>query len=251
MSTSPDVRERLSRATLGLCLLGVAAMVAPDASAREAARDSSCSNTMRYDPFDLYGDTIRFQVLRNGAPVGEHTVEFRRQGDTLIVDTRFDLKVQMLFVTAYRYEYRASDTWRNGCLNGMEVVVNDDGDRHHVNAVADGDRLVIDGPRGRTDVANEIYPTHHWNAGVLGADRVLNTITGRVAEVDIIDKGMETVSVNGESRPARRYAYSGELRTEVWYDERGRWVKMRFAGADGSTIEYVCETCARELTASR
>ena len=42
---------------------------------------------------------------------------------------------------------------------------------------------------------------------------------------------------------ATRYAYSGELQTEVWYDECGRWVKMRFAGRDGSIIDYVCRQC--------
>jgi hypothetical protein len=42
---------------------------------------------------------------------------------------------------------------------------------------------------------------------------------------------------------ATRYAYHGDLETEVWYDDFGRWVKMRFAGRDGSTIEYVCTLC--------
>jgi len=42
---------------------------------------------------------------------------------------------------------------------------------------------------------------------------------------------------------ATHYVYSGELDTEVWYDDEGRWVKMRFKGRDGSTIEYVCRRC--------
>jgi hypothetical protein len=33
------------------------------------------------------------------------------------------------------------------------------------------------------------------------------------------------------------------LNTEVWYDDLGRWVKMRFNGPDGSAIEYVCRRC--------
>ena len=43
--------------------------------------------------------------------------------------------------------------------------------------------------------------------------------------------------------PATRFAYSGDLQNEVWYDDAGRWVKMRFKGRDGSTIEYVCRRC--------
>ena len=43
--------------------------------------------------------------------------------------------------------------------------------------------------------------------------------------------------------PATRYAYTGDLDNEVWYDDVGRWVKMRFKGRDGSTIDYVCRRC--------
>ena len=42
---------------------------------------------------------------------------------------------------------------------------------------------------------------------------------------------------------ATRYAYSGDLKADVWYDDAGRWVKLRFRGRDGSVIEYVCRRC--------
>ena len=43
--------------------------------------------------------------------------------------------------------------------------------------------------------------------------------------------------------PATHHAYTGDLSTEVWYDDAGRWVKMRFEAQDGSTIDYVCRRC--------
>lgn len=253
MATSTWRRGRLTQALVGVCVLGFAASAAIDgtAAATERSRGLTCGTAVQPDPFELYGDAMRFRVLRNGSPVGAHTVTFQRQGRDIVVETRFDVQVQLLFVTAYQYEYRAIDTWQNGCLIAMQAWINDDGARHEVVATSDGERLIIDGPRGRGTARLGVYPTHHWNAGVLGSDHVLNTITGRVANVRIVDQGIETVSMNGESRPARRFAYSGELQNQVWYDERGRWVKMRFQGTDGSTIEYVCEACAHDLTASR
>lgn len=35
----------------------------------------------------------------------------------------------------------------------------------------------------------------------------------------------------------------GDLRTTVWYDDRGRWVKRRLRGRDGSTVNYACRRC--------
>lgn len=252
MSKMSPHRGRLTRAIVGLCALGFAALVAiDDAAANEQRHGLACSAAAQPDPFELYGDAMRFRVLRNGSPVGIHTVTFSRQGRDIIVESRFDVQVELLFITAYEYEYRAIDTWRNGCLAAMQAWIDNNGARHEVVASADGDRLIIDGPGGRETAPLGIYPTHHWNAGVLQSDIVLNTITGRVAQVRIVDHGIETVTINGENRPARHFGYTGELQNQVWYDERGRWVKMRFQGSDGSTIEYVCEACARNLTASR
>lgn len=203
------------------------------------------------DPFELYGDRISFRVLRNGSPVGRHEVTFERQGQDLVVDTRFDLAVDVLFVTAYRYRYEATDTWRDGCLVSLRADVDDDGQRHRVVARLDGGTLQVTGPKAPSSAPLGIFPTHHWNAGVLPSERVLNTITGGIDAVRIVDLGPEPVVVNGQQRTARRYAYTGALQTEVWYDAAGRWVKMRFDGKDGSKIEYLCESCSREQTAER
>jgi hypothetical protein len=238
-------------ATAAAALALVAAASPAPAQANVVATAPACSPAGMPDPFALYGDEIRFQVLRNGTPVGEHQVEFRRQGGDLIVDTRFEVAVDVLFVTAYRYQYEARDVWRNGCLVDLDVAINDDGDRFSVRAREQEGVLAISGPKGSSTASLGVLPTHHWHAGVLDETRVLNTITGRVADVRIVERGSEMVTVNGQKRPARAYAYTGDLQTEVWYDDQGRWVKMRFAGQDGSTIEYVCETCKLEHSASR
>lgn len=107
----------------------------------------------------------------------------------------------------------------------------------------EGEGLRITTAAGSKVVAPGIYPTTHWNPGVLGASRVLNTISGKVTEVDLIPMGEEQVMVEGRSVTARRFRYTGEIQPDVWYDADGRWVKMRFNAKDGSTIESVCERC--------
>ena len=51
--------------------------------------------------------------------------------------------------------------------------------------------------------------------------------------VRIEARGQEYVPTEGGDAKAMRYAYTGELETEVWYDQEDRWVKMRFVGKDG------------------
>jgi len=45
---------------------------------------------------------LRVHALRHGAPTGEHGVTFRPEGDRLTVETRVDIAVKGLFITAFR-----------------------------------------------------------------------------------------------------------------------------------------------------
>ena len=195
------------------------------------------------DPLALYGSEHRFTVVRNGSPVGQHSVTFTRQGEDIEVRARFDIQIRFLVFTAYRYEYESTAIWRDGQLLSLSAYTNDDGEESRVRATLEEDRIRIDGPRGTVFADTGIIPTDHWNAAVLPADRVLNTITGGINRVRILDQGAETIKTANGSVPARRYLYTGELENEVWYDAEGRWVRMRFKGRDGSTIDYICETC--------
>jgi hypothetical protein len=47
---------------------------------------------------------------------------------------------------------------------------------------------------------------------------------------------------------ARHYLYAGDLNGEIWFDDQGRWVKLRFRADDGSIIDYVCRRCQAPAT---
>jgi hypothetical protein len=194
-------------------------------------------------PSQLYGKEILFDVRRKGEKVGFHRVHFNGSGDALTVESDFQLQIKVLFVPVFRYAYRSESRWRDGQLEGLHVTLDDDGKRSALNAIRVGDMMRIDYDDGTYTTRAPLYPTNHWNVGVLMQDRVLNTLTGHLNAVRIRPMARETVTTERGHTQATRYAYSGDLETEVWYDDAGRWVKMRFAGRDGSMIEYVCRRC--------
>lgn len=227
-------------------LRGIALAIALAAATPVLAGEEGCQGGKAWrDPLELYGNELVFKVLRDGDQVGFHRVVFRSEGDALIAKSEFSLEVKVLLFTAYRYRYISTDVWSHGCVVSVDATVDDNGDRSSVRANAENRRLTIAGPFGIEIADAGIFPTNHWHAGVIGAERVLNTITGKVNDVRIVDDGVDWVQVNGEIRPVRRYHFTGDLRKTVWYDDDGRWVKMRFTAEDGSTIEYVCAQCRR------
>lgn len=196
------------------------------------------------DPVGLYGGELRFDIQRNGTPVGDHRVWFAPDGaDGVRVTAQSSIAVPFLGFVAYRFRYRSVSVWRDGMLERMEASTDDDGDRSQVMVRRTGSNYEIDGSGGRYPRGAPLYTTDHWNAAVLGQSVVLNTITGQLNSVAITAQGREDRPTGTGPRPATRYAYDGELQAEVWYDDARRWVGLRFAARDGSVIDYICRQC--------
>lgn len=196
------------------------------------------------DPQALYGGDVVFDVYRKGSKVGEHRATFSRNGDDLTVTTHFDLAVDVLFFTAYKFDYDSTEVWRKGQLQALAVNVDDNGKVSSVKAKMEDGLFKIDGPGGSFIASSWVFPTNHWHRGQANSKTILNTLTGRLAQVTIINRGIQRVETKQGSVEADHFEYTGELRdTHVWYDAQNRWVKMRFKGRDGSVIEYRCRQC--------
>jgi len=221
-------------------LLAIAGLLLPSVS---AGASHVSPGTRHANALSLYGNEIYFDVYREGDKVGFHRVGLNEADGSLVVRSTFEMKIDFLFFTAFRYHYRSEARWRQGLLNSLKATVDDDGRLFTLDSRRIGERMTITSPNGSYTANVPLFPTNHWNAAVLGEKRVLNTLTGRINNVLIVPTVREAVVTERGRVSATRYTYTGDLDTEVWYDDAGRWVKMRFKGRDGSKIEYVCRRC--------
>jgi len=238
MPNYPMIRRWKITGTWLLASVVASSLHACDAAANRVENPGAAVNAIA-----LYGNEIYFDVYREGDRVGFHRVRFDESGPELVVRSDFQMQIDILFFTAFRYRYESEGRWRKGSLSALAVTVNDDGKPFAVDVVREGRRLKVENAEAAFTTETPLYPTNHWNAAVLNQDRVLNTLTGRINKVRIERKNRESVKTERGEIVATRYAYTGELETEVWYDDAGRWVKMRFKGRDGSTVDYVCRFC--------
>ncbi len=196
---------------------------------------------------DIYGSKIEFDVLRDGAVVGEHITRFEETGDRLVVMSSMKVELKLLFMPVYSFDYKAREVWKRNNLLSLNVTVYDDGESKAFSGEKEGDKFVVTGNGNPYALPAAIYTTNHWNSGVISQEKVLNTLTGKLNQVMIKPQGMETISIRGGDMEAARYDYTGELRdTSVWYDQSGRWVKLEFKAEDGSTISYRCRNCIED-----
>ena len=184
------------------------------------------------------GDVISFDVTRKGKPFGLHEVTFERDGNGVLrAQTRVDLKAGLGFVTLFQYTLRAVEIWEDDRLVAVTGEVNDNGRQERVSAERDGPNLAVEGSAFSGRIMGGILPASHWNVGQVTANQLLSTENGQLLDVKVVNEGPETLIVEGQSIPATRYLMDSDIDVSLWYDERGRWLKLAFQ-ARGQDIEY-------------
>lgn len=170
--------------------------------------------------------------------IGTHAVTFSRSGDQdLMVDVKIEMKVKILFITAFRFESRRSELWRDGQLVSYRAETDDDGTEYKVRAEAKGDLLEIDNGKNRTTVPLGTFPTHPWNIGILDKTTLIDTKTGEIKTVAVEDMGEETIEAAGGPVAARKYRVTGDMERELWFGPEGRWLQLRF-DKDGAKVTF-------------
>ena len=191
---------------------------------------------------------LTFSVIRNDKVVGEHKTKFIRKDDHLLVNSVMSLEISFLSIPIYDFYYQSDEIWRNDQLVSVDVSVDDDGEVKSFSVQQKENGLVVDEDLQSLNLSTPFFTTNHWHYGVVETSQVFNTLTGKLNQVSIINKGEEEIETTSGTILATRFEYSGDLQdTSVWYDSDGRWVKLSFLGRDKSKIEYICNSCDTEL----
>lgn len=185
------------------------------------------------------GDSIVFDVTRNGNEFGTHMVSFdSNEAGDLVARIDVELRAGLGPITVFRYELEATETWREGRLFALEGAVNNDGSRGRVTARRDGEALSVSGTEFDGMVDGDIITASHWNIAQMRTDRILSTEDGEIIEVSVSEQGRETLIIDGQSIETTRYLMDSDIDVTLWYDDQGRWLKLAFE-ARGQNIEYV------------
>jgi len=182
---------------------------------------------------------LRFEVMRNGNRIGQHTIRFRQEGTALEAEIDVDIAVRVGPIVLYRYALKGREIWRDGAFVSLESEINDDGTRHRVKATRTPENVVVEvsGAPSVIFPPNAI-PLTHWNN--LCMERPLfNPQDGAAIASSVLTRGEDMVPLaDGRSVRATRYSLIGKVALDDWYDMTRHWTALRAPGRDGSTIEY-------------
>jgi hypothetical protein len=182
------------------------------------------------------GRTV-FEVTRNGAPFGTHTVSVSEAGDTLRAQSRIDMRAMAGPLTMFRLEQTCAETWTDGALQSLNCNTLRDGRRTQVRGERHDNRLRVVGASGENWFPLGAFPSTWWTQPPTTATTFIDTATGAPLRARVTRMGRETIEVGGQEIQADRYRVAGALTADLWYDLSGRWVGCSFT-ARGQRIEY-------------
>jgi hypothetical protein len=225
--------------TLTLLAVGLAGQPAPAAPSSAEIGPGLSSDGVPSD------GVIEFAVFRKGDRIGTHRLTFEETGDRLRVHVDVSLKVEMLFVTVYRYRHESTETWLGDRMVAFRSETRQNGKHWEVAAHHGGEHLVIQAGDQQRLLPDTLLPTSYWKPEMVAHSRWFNTQFGSPIDVDVAPRGTEPVEAAGRVVAASRYKVTGVVAEtgkpvdlDLWYAD-GELVKMQFvAVADGSLIEF-------------
>lgn len=168
--------------------------------------------------------------------IGSHSLTFRCRGDDLVVETDVKVDVKLLFVSVYQRRAQYREVWRQDQLVSYDAWTDEAGDEYITKARLENGQMIIDGTQPGMIVPSDIVPSHPWNANVIDRDLLFGMKDGRLLKVDVEQAGEEQIRIGEKVIRAKKYVVSGDIERELWYDQRGRWLRWRLESR-GNTVD--------------
>ena len=182
---------------------------------------------------------LSFRALRNGSPIGVHTVRFRQDGERLVVTTRIEISVKVLFFTAFYLKHEAQEVWQAGRLVAVKSKTDDNGTRLLVSGTAVPGGFRIIGGEGPFLAPAELLTSNMlWDTRMLGEERLIDVQYGGVIGLVVKPLGPALVDTpRGQVRANRHHLITPHYAGTLFHDSSGNWVKALIE-AKGEIIEY-------------
>jgi len=181
----------------------------------------------------------RFQVYLDNKKIGRHDFILQETDSQKILRSEANFEYRLLFVKLYGYEHQNTETWAGDCLSRIESTTNANGEPFQVRGSLQGDRFVLNGNAGQTELPSCNMSFAYCNPVFLQQERLINTQNGEVLEIEVSEPQPVQIEVRGVMRPALRYELgAGEMKIQLWYSENNEWLALETEARGGRRLRY-------------
>jgi hypothetical protein len=162
-----------------------------------------------------------YAISRDGAPIGQQRMEFVSDGEKLRVLSHTELEVTLLGMSLYGFNQQVEEVRSAGKIVSLTSEADDDGTDRKVNLNLQGDMLK--GAYNDNDriIDPKLITSLFWQKPQTGETQLIDTLRGKVKDVNVKDLGPETLTLAVGRIEAHHYQMTGEWKRDLWYDANG------------------------------
>lgn len=183
---------------------------------------------------------LNFDVYLDERGIGYHRFELLGDGDALRLTTEADFEVRVLVFTAFEYEHRNTELWRDGCLERISARTDSNGERYQVEGEKRDGAFLLETQAGSRRVQECVATFAYWDRSLLERGRLLNAQTGEYLDVDLAPLPPATMTVGGRELAVERYALKAPgMDIELAYAaDNGEWLALDSTVGEGRRLRY-------------
>ncbi len=187
-------------------------------------------------------EELVFDAFLGNRKIGSHRVVITEEGNRQRVNVEAKLVGRILFIPAFRWEYRGEEIWQNGCVQRITASTNENGRHRNVNADIDDEGwLSVRSSRRDFRLQGCARTFAHWDPSLIRESRLINTMNGKLEQTQLTDRG-ENPLVFRKRRWGKQHYHMevrGEHPIDLWYDDDGRWTAMQTTVGKKRKLTYV------------
>jgi len=183
---------------------------------------------------------LEYELFRNNNSIGYHKYDFKREGDSLSIESEVSFKISKLGVDLYKYFAKSEENYEKGIFKSYFSKTKQNKKDRYVNIRHDTniDKLIIDGSSYKGEADKDFIVGTWWNHEIIKKRAQISGISGRVIEQTVTFIGKEEMKIGDKTYKTLRFNFkssdetlpdSKKLNTDIWYEENTYlWVKAAF-----------------------
>ena len=184
---------------------------------------------------------LNFDVFLDDREIGFQRFTLTPTADGQRIETQAKFAVKVLRITAFAYDHRNTEVWRDGCLHTIDARTDSNGKQLTVSGRDRGSAFVVATAEGERSLGDCVSSFAYWDRDVLRQrQRLLNSQTGEYTPVRVNPLGPASVRIADRDVPVERYAITGKgIDIAVAYAAgTGDWVALDSKLDSGRTLRY-------------
>lgn len=192
-----------------------------------------------------------FNVYLDDNPIGYHHFQVKQKDKQRHIISKAKFDVKLLFLSVYKYDHENTEVWNNKCIKKLSSKTDNNGEFNfvnlHNNDASDKNNnidnevniTVVETSRGKQTFNRCIRSFAYWDLQLLKTDKVLNTQTGELVDIELNHIGPDTITLNGKDVVSEHYRLTGEnIEIDLWYSMNNRWLALKSKTENGKNIYY-------------